>query len=211
MPAMAESTGMGAAASMSSDKGDMGSNVKVVGLFGMGLTLMLIGLSFLPSPYGNGFGGWGSFWAALPVAATFGGVVLLIVGLIALYKGHVYWGSAFASYGAFFIIWTNTINSPSGVAYYGLAGITFVFLLMTLTFLISSMKHGWVTFFLFLFFFISAILWLVVEWMTAAGNSVSSGQWWATAAITFIAGLIAWYAATAHLTNWTYGKKVLPG
>lgn len=194
---------------MSSDKGDMGSNVKVVGLLGMGLTLMLIGLSLLPAPYSAGFGG---FWAANPTASLFGGLVLILIGLLALYKGHQYWGSAFAAYGAFFITWVATTGSAtSAVRFYGLAGFTFVFMLMTLTFLVSSMKHGWLTFILFLLFFVTTILWLVNDWMTAAGNTISSGQMWANGVFTILTGLIAWYMATAHLTNWTYGRKVLPG
>ncbi len=201
---------MGGTSSMSADKSDTGSNVKVVGLLGMGLTLMLMGLGLLPAPYSNGFSG---FWAAIPTAGTFGGAVLIIVGLIALWKGHQYWGSAFVSYGAFFSIWTNTVPnvSPPLVHFYGLAGFAFVFLLLSLTFLISSMKHGWLTFFLFLFFFLSMILWLVSYWMTAAGNTISTGQMWATGGITILTGLIAWYMATAQLTNWSYGKKFLPG
>lgn len=207
---------MGAASSMSSDKGDTGSNVKVAGLIGMGVTLILMGLSLLPSPYGAGFaaqfGGAGMFWAVLPTAATFAGGILVLLGLIGLWKGHLFWGSAFVSYGAFFWVWTMTVTQRlTQVQYYGLAGFTFVFLLMTLTFLISSMKHGWLAFFLYLFFLFSTILWTVYYWMIAAGNNVSNGQMYANAVITILTGLIAWYTATAQLTNWTYGRKVIPG
>lgn len=202
---------------MSSDKSDVGSNVKVAGLLGMGVTLILIGLSLLPSPYGAGFqpafgGAANAFWVAVSTAGTFGGIVLVLLGLIALYKGHQFWGSAFVSYGAFFSIWTVTATLRlAQVQYYGLAGFVFVFMLMTLTFLISSMKHGWLAFFLYLFFFFSTVLWIVLYWMMAAGNNVSNGQMYANAVITIITGLIAWYTATAQLTNWTYGRKVIPG
>lgn len=196
---------------MAGDKNDMGSNVKVAGLLGMGVTLLLVGLSLLPKPYGNGFVG---FWAAVPTAGIFGGVILILLGLIGLWKSHLFWGSAFIAYGAFFSIWSGTITrlaTLTQVQFYGLAGFTFVFMLMTLTFLLSSPKHGWLTVGLFGFFFLSTIMWLVTYWMTAAGNSISTGQMWATAAITILTGLIAWYMATATLTNWTYGKKYLPG
>lgn len=215
---------MGAAASMSGDKSDTASSVKVVGLLAMGLTLMLMGLGLLPPPYVNGFLG---NWAVAPTASGFGGVVLVLLGLIGLWKGHVYWGSVFTSYGAFFSAWVGTYLFYSGglagllsggsggptpaVFAYGLAGFTFVFLLLTLTFLVSSLKHGWLTFFLFLFLFISFVLWLVENWMFGAGNTVSHGQMWATGGITILTGLIGWYMATAHLTNWSYGRKFLPG
>ncbi len=207
---------MGAGASMTAEKSDTGSNVKVVGLLAMGLTLIMIGLGLLPSPYANGFAG---HWAAFPIASIFGGIVLAVVGLLALSKGHLYWGSAFTSYGAFFLVWASTLTSYNslgggpfaGVFSYGLAGFTFVFLLMTLTYLVSSLKHGWMAFFLFLFFFVSFVLWLSEYWTIGAGNSVSKGMEWATGGLTILTGLLAWYMATAHLTNTTYGKKFLPG
>lgn len=203
--------GMGAGASMASDKGDVGSNVKVVGLLAMGVTLILMGLGFLPSPYSKGFVAGTTYWAATPTASVFGGGILVILGLIALYKSHPYWGSAFVAYGAFFLVWTMTVTVPFSVAAYGLAGFTFVFLLLTLTFLVNSMKHGWMSFFLFLFLFISFILWVVWYWMVGAGNTISDGQYWATGGLTIFTGLIAWYMGTAHLTNSTYGRKFLPG
>lgn len=200
---------MGATASMAGDKSESASNVKVVGLMGMGLSLMLIGLSLLPPPYSNGFANFGP---AIPTAGFFGGIVLVIAGLGALWRNHMFWGSAFAAYGAFFTVWTVTIpNHGGGVLSYGLAGFSFVFLMMTLTFLLSSRKHGWLTFFLFLFFALSLILWTVAFWMSAAGNTISNGQWWATGGLTILTGLTAWYMATAALTNWTYGKQYLPG
>lgn len=212
--------GMGGSTSMASDKSDQGSSVKVVGLLAMGATLMLIGLSLLPPPYSIGFN-VRNYWTATATAGTFGGLVLIIVGLISLWRSHLFWGSAFVAFGAFFSIWTSVApnvpvpsfctGSACAVGYYGLAGFAFVFVLIALTFLISSMKHGWMSFILFLFVFITLILWLVQFWMTAAGSTVSNGQMWATGGFTILAGLVGWYIATATLTNWTYGKKFLPG
>jgi succinate-acetate transporter protein len=208
---------MGAPASMGSDKSDMGSNVKVVGLLGFGATLMLLGFTLLPPPYSNGFAGFGP---AMATALFFGGILTAIAGLMALKRGHLFWGSAFAAFGAFFVAWTFTVGLAGasfglftlpGASGYGLAGFSFVYMLMTLTFLLSARKHGWMTLGFFFFFWLAMILWTALFWMSAAGNSVSNGQMWANGAITILAGLIAWYAATAQLTNWTYGKKYLPG
>ena len=207
---------MGAPASMAGDKSDMGSNVKVVGLLGFGVTLMLLGMTLLPSPYSNGFPNYGP---TLATSTFFGGIVAAIAGLLALKRGHQFWGSAFVAFGAFFFVWTLTVPANplitllggSAMSPYGLAGFSFVYTLMALTFLLSARKHGWLTLGLFFFLFLSLILWTVEFWMAGAGNSISKGQMWATGAITILTGLIAWYMATAHLTNWSYGRKYLPG
>jgi uncharacterized protein len=181
----------------------------IIGLLAFGMTIILFGLANLPKPYGNGFVGF----AGIPATETLlGGLILVLAGIIGLLKGHTYWGSAFLGYGAFWLSAASGAVTLTGVGAhgYGGAGFMFIWLLFTLTFLISSMKHGWGTFFFLLFLFVGFALLIVEFWQTGAANKISSGEMWAVGGEWIFTGVIAWYAGTADLTNHTYGRKVLP-
>ena len=177
----------------------------IIGLLAFGMTTILYGLMNLPKPYGNGFVGY----AGIPMTdIVLGGLILILVGVISLSKNHTFWGSVFLGWGAFWGTWA-IIGTAHG---YGAAGLAFVWLLFTLTFLISSMKHGWMTFFLFLFLFVGMILLVIEFWQYGANptTTISSGEMWAVGVVWIISGLIAWYLGTADLTNHSYSKKILP-
>ncbi|MGP8077308.1 MAG: acetate uptake transporter [Thermoplasmata archaeon] len=203
------------------EKAEWWATPAVIGLMGFGLTTMLAGLSNLPAPYVNGFGtGAQGNWGVFGMAMVFGGLVQLIAGIIGLRKGNLFAGSAFVGYGAFWIAFTSmlTIYAPSSllnplanhVGFYAIAAFAFVWMMFTLTFLINSMKHGWGIFFVFLFLFLAFILLVVKFWQLGAGDTISTGENWAVGGIIILTGLTAWYVATAVLTNWNYGRKVLP-
>ncbi len=183
----------------------------VLGLLAFGMTMIVFGLSNLPPPYGNGFNVGGNFWALYGLAFVFGGLASGLAGLIALKRGQLFWGTAFVSFGAFWIAYAITHYFVSGgVVNYGFAGFLFVWVLFSLTFLINSIKHGWITFLFFLFLFVGFVLLVVEYWQYGAGNTVSSGEMWAIAGELVVTGLIGWYAGTAELTNATYSKSLLP-
>ncbi|MGP8017680.1 MAG: acetate uptake transporter [Thermoplasmata archaeon] len=197
----------------------------VVGLMGFGTTTMLAGLSNLPLPYGAGFGnvmGAGPVtgnWTLFGTAIAFGGIAQLIAGFIALRKGNLFAGSAFVGYGSFWLAFTLMLNAwvpatATGVpAFYGLAGFSFIWMMFTFTFLINAPKHGWGLMFVFLFLFIAFILLVVKFWSLASGLTTFDANGsanWAVGGEIIFDGLIAWYVATAELTNSNYGRKVLP-
>ncbi|HTP56342.1 MAG TPA: acetate uptake transporter [Thermoplasmata archaeon] len=203
------------------EKPEWWASPAVIGLMGFGLTTIIAGLSDLPQPYGTGFGavggGLGTNWVTFGMAIAFGGLAQFVAGFIALRKGNMFAGSAFVGYGAFWIAFTLMLASFAGlagpgfpVAAFGVAGFAFVWMMFTLTFLINSMKHGWGIFFVFLFLFVAFILLVVQFWQVGGGHSVSKGQLWATGGEIILTGATAWYVATADLTNWNYGRKVLP-
>jgi uncharacterized protein len=205
---------MGEAPPRVEEKPEWWASPSVLGLMGFGLTTMMAGLSNLPSPYGNGFAG---NWAVYGLAIAFGGIAQLIAGIIGLRKGNLFAGTAFVGYGAFWLSFTaitsaipTTLGTVPTGALYAISAFAFLWMMFTLTFLINSMKHGWGIFFVFLFLFISFILLVVKFWQLAAGNTVSTGESWAVGGIIILTGLTAWYVATADLTNWNYGRKVLP-
>ena len=177
----------------------------ILGLLVFGLTLMLVGLWNLPKPYGNGFGVSEIAFAAYAAAG-----LLAFVGVILLFEGRLFWGSAFLGYGTFFATWGYALHHAGFVSGYGIAGFLFLWMMFTLTFLVSSIKHGWATLIAFLFLFVGIILLLVVAWQTGAGNTISSGEHWAVGGELIATGLIWWYGGTAQLTNHSFAKKFLP-
>jgi len=232
MPAAAESmqaeAGAGATPSPPppAEKSEWWTNPGVVGLMGFGTTTMIAGLSNLPAPYANGFN---NNWVVFGMALAFGGTAQLIAGIIALRKGNLFAGSAFVGYGAFWIAFTLMLTSFLGYAgnisagpppvpapiYYGVAGFAFVWMMFTFTFFINSFKHGWGITMVFLFLLIAFILLVVKFWSLAAnpGSSPFLGSGvdnWAVGGVIIFTGFLAWYVATAILTNWNYGRKVLP-
>jgi len=198
------------------EKPEWWASPAVVGLMGFGTTTMIAGLSNLPAPYGTGFAG---NWVVYGMAVAFGGIAQLIAGLIALRKGNMFAGSAFMGYGAFWLAFTLMLNvfiTPQAMnpaALYGVAGFAFIWMMFTFTFLINAPKHGWGILMVFLFLFIAFILLVVKFWSLASGSTAFAANGsdnWAVGGEIIFDGLVAWYVATADLTNWNYGRKVLP-
>jgi len=195
----------------------------VVGLMGFGTTTMIAGLSNLPAPYSNGFAG---NWVVYGMALAFGGTAQFAAGLVALRKGNVFAGSAFIGYGSFWIAFTLMLTQfvgQSGISatnpvpiFYGVAGFAFIWMLFTLTFLINAPRHGMVLTGVF-FFLTIAFLLLVIKFWQIASNiastptyTIPTAEAWVVGGWIFFTGLLAWYLATADLTNWNYGRKLLP-
>jgi uncharacterized protein len=228
MPAtatMETARGMEEAPPKVEEKPEWWASPAVVGLMGFGTTTMIAGLTNLPTPYGAGFGG---NWVVYGMAVAFGGIAQLIAGLIALRKGNMFAGSAFMGYGAFWLAFTLMLTTftsqiPAGAPFlYGVAGFAFIWMLFTFTFLINAPKHGWGILLVFLFLFIAFIL-LTVKFYSLAANAggctsangcgpfaANASANWAVGGEIIFDGFLAWYVATADLTNWNYGRKVLP-
>lgn len=215
---METATGMKEAPPKVEEKPEWWASPAVIGLMGFGTTTMIAGLSNLPQPFVSGFGG---NWVVYGMALFFGGVAQLIAGFVALRKGNMFAGSAFVGYGAFWLAFTFMLNTYIGLEpaaagtgiYYGVAGFAFMWMLFTFTFLINSPKHGWGIFLIFLFLFIAFILLVVKFCSLAAGQTTFTGTNaanWAVGGEIIFDGFLAWYVATADLTNWNYGRKVLP-
>ena len=222
MPAASESMetahGMIEAPPKVEEKAEWWATPAVVGLMGFGTTTMIAGLTNLPTPYSSGFNG---NWVVYGMAIAFGGLAQLIAGVIALRKGNLFAGSAFVGYGAFWIAFTLMLTSFVGQAggtapiLYGVAGFAAIWALFTFSFMINAIKHGWGITFVFVFLFISFLL-LTVKFYSLAASGTGSAFYgsgsdnWFVGGIIIFTGLLAWYVATAVLTNWNYGRKVLP-
>jgi len=197
------------------EKPEWWASPATLGLMGFALTTILAGLSNLPQPYVEGFLG---NWTVFGMAIAFGGAAQFAAGLIALRKGNMFGGTAFIGYGSFWIAFTLMLTNylTPGVAAtapafaYGVAGFAFVWMMFTFAFLINAPKHGWGITGVFLFLFIAFILLTVKFFQLGGGNTISDGEAWAVGGEIIATGLIAWYVALADLTNWNYGRKVLP-
>jgi uncharacterized protein len=185
----------------------------IVGLMGFGTTTMIAGLTNLPAPYSNGFA---NNWVVFGMAVAFGGTAQFAAGLIALRKGNVFAGSAFIGYGSFWWAFVLMLTEYAGDAgtgtpiLYGIAGFAFIWFMFTLVFLINAPKHGMVLTGVFLFLTIAFLLLTYKFWTLASGNTLSTGADWAVGGEIFFTGLLAYYLAMADLTNWNWGRKVLP-
>lgn len=186
----------------------------IIGLMGFGTTTMIAGLTNLPAPYSAGFGG---NWVVFGMALAFGGTAQFAAGLVALRKGNVFAGSAFVGYGAFWLAFTLMLVEflPGAIAahtpfFYGISGFAFIWMLFTITFLINAPKHGMVLTAVFLFLVIAFLLLGIQFYQLGQGNTISAGESWLVGGEIMFDGLLAWYLATADLTNWNYGRKVLP-
>jgi succinate-acetate transporter protein len=187
-----------------------------VGLMGFGTTTMLAGLNSLPAPYGTGI----TNSPVLAMAMAFGGTAQFVAGLIAMRKGNMFAGSAFMGYGSFWwaftlLLWTG--NNPffgtgllgSGQLY-SVSAFMFIWMMFTITFLINSPKHGAGIVVVFLFLTIAFALLTAKFAILAGGGTISTDFAWVIGGEIVFDGLAAWYVATADLTNWNYGRKVLP-
>ncbi|HTS32917.1 MAG TPA: acetate uptake transporter [Thermoplasmata archaeon] len=188
------------------EKPEWWASSATLGLFGFGMTTILAGLQD---------GGWILFGSLLSMAIFFGGSAQVIAGVIALRKGNMFAGTAFTSYGMFWLAFNNlatvylfTGSSLSGA--YDVAAFTFVWFLVTFAFLLSAPKHGWGITAVFLTLTIAFIL-LTVQWyQLGAGNPFSHSTLQAVGAEIILTGVLAWLVGTADLTNWNYGRRIIP-
>ncbi|MGP8072985.1 MAG: acetate uptake transporter [Thermoplasmata archaeon] len=188
------------------EKPEWWASSATLGLMGFGTTTILAGLSV---------GGWISFGALLSMAIFFGGSAQIIAGVIALRKGNMFAGTAFLSYGAFWLAFNTLVTSyvvPASALTngYDVSAFFFVWMLFTLSFFINSFKHGWGITAVFLTLLIAFGLLTWRWWEVGAGTVVSMGTLQAIGGEIILTGLLAWFVGTADLTNWNYGRKLIP-
>ena len=182
------------------EKPEWWASPATLGLLGFGMTTILAGLHV---------GTWIGGGAVLAMAIFFGGIAQVIAGLIGLRKGNMF-ATAFLCYGAFWLAFNWLLTGPTPADGYGIAAFMFVWFLVTLTFTLSVFKHG---IGLTLVFITLDIAFLLLTWLFdagAAGTHVSTSTLQAIGAEIILTGVLAWYVATADLTNWNYGRKILP-
>jgi succinate-acetate transporter protein len=200
-----QTSGSGAASTALASPPDW-ANPATVGLSAFGLTTILAGLAV---------GNWIASGPVFAMALAWGGSTQLVAGIIALRKGEIFAGSAFTGYGAFWwayglmLLLLPTIGGYS-LNLYGVAAFMFVWMLWTLTFLVSAPKHGIGVFLVFLFLFIAFILLTVLFYELASGVHIATATMQGIGAEIILDGAIAWFVALAIQTNANYGRRLIP-
>ncbi len=182
------------------EKPEWWASPATLGLLGFGMTTILAGLNV---------GGWIGAGAVLSMAIFFGGIAQVVAGLIGLRKGNMF-ATAFLCYGAFWLAFNWMLTSSVAPDAYGIAAFMFVWFLVTLTFTLSVPKHGIA---LTLVFVTLDVAFLLLTWnfySAGGGTILSKSTLQGIGAEIILTGLLAWYTATADLTNWNYGRKLLP-
>lgn len=198
---MESAHGMQEAPTKVEQKPEWWASPATLGLMGFGTTTILAGLQS---------GGWTGANSLLSMAIFFGGIAQIIAGLIGLRKGNMFAGTAFLGYGAFWLAFNWMLTSTGALDLYSVAAFTFVWFLFTLTFTINAPKHGVGIVLVFVTLLIAFLL-LTWEFYTlAGGTTIAKSTLQAIGGEIILTGLLAWYVATADLTNWNYGRKVLP-
>ncbi|GHH78334.1 hypothetical protein GCM10018781_53810 [Kitasatospora indigofera] len=182
-----EATGAQNARSSGADAGSLG-------YLALGLTLLAYGLLSTSI-----FSGTGAKDAAT-LAHLVGGLTLFVAGLWQLRSGEGFTGTAFTSLGAFWATWSAAGGAGKNAA--GLFLLLWALLALTLT--AASWNSGLFSRAVYGLLTVS----LVVSAIAAFGSSgglAKVGGWLAA-----LSGLVAWYWATAALTNSGWGRAALP-
>jgi uncharacterized protein len=188
------------------EKPEWWASPATLGLMGFGTTTMLAGLQN---------GGWIGSGTLLAMAMFFGGVCQIIAGIIALRKGNMFAGTAFTGYGAFWLAFNTFLTQyaplDTGTSIgYDVAAFTAMWTLFTFAFMINAPKHGWGITGVFVLLFIAFILLTVQWWDVGAANPLSTGNMKIIGGEIIATGLLAWFVGTADLTNWNYGRRIIP-
>lgn len=197
------------AASQGPPPSDGWANPAVIGLMGFGLTTMVTGW------FNTGNLDVGAS-VVLSLALVFGGAAQLFAGLIAMRKGELFAGSAFIGYGSFWMaVFALLVVVPSfGVAAspHDLLAFWVLWTLFTVSFTINAPKHGLGITMVFVLLIVAFVLLDLHEAMVAYSVSADTIKSYSIAMgwEIWLTGLVAWLVATATLTNTNYGRKIIP-
>ena len=151
--------------------------------------------------------------AVLGLALVFGGLAQLVAGFVALSKGEIFAGSAFVSYGSFWMaFFTMVAILPSyhiSPAPHDILAFWVIWTLITITFTINAPRHGLGVSATFILLTIAFVLLDITQWMTINGTT-NTGFSTAVGWEIFLTGLVAWLTATAVITNANYGRRLIP-
>ncbi|HYY80259.1 MAG TPA: acetate uptake transporter [Actinomycetes bacterium] len=145
----------------------------------------------------------------LGLALAYGGIAQLAAGMWEFRRGNTFAATAFSSYGAFWLsFWAYVTffatkipvgNQGSAVGLYLIAWGIFTTYMWVASFRTTAAVN--------LVFFLLAITFFLLGWGDAADASGISklGGW-----IGILTAIAAWYASFAGVTNFTFGRELLP-
>jgi succinate-acetate transporter protein len=165
-----------------------GSTTSTLGQLALGLTLLAFGIG------ATGVIDGVTTANAVPIATYVGGIALFIVGLLEFRAGNSFSGTAFGGLGAFWFTWAAASDIQVSAHAAGL--FLLLWALLTLSLTLGAAGSGLLTQGTYGLFFASLVLLAVAAF--ADNNTLAKAGGWVAA----VAGLAAWYGATAALAKW---------
>ncbi|SNT48908.1 hypothetical protein SAMN05421812_107153 [Asanoa hainanensis] len=146
---------------------------------------------------------------AFGAAFFFGGLAQLIAGIVEFRRGSTFGGTAFTSYGAFWIAFAffgllirPTLPEAERHIADGLVNLPWA--VLTLYFAVATLRISGVLVVLF------STTTITLALVTAANFTESRVLLAAGGAMGFVSALIAWYGSFAGLVNGTWGRHIVP-
>lgn len=170
-----------------------------LGLAGFALT------TFVLSMFNSGLVGKAGEPVVLGLALAYGGGAQLLAGMWEFRKGNTFGATAFSSYGAFWIsFWAFVTFFAEGVPATAVGLYLIAWGIFTFYMWIASFRTTAAVNVVFLLLWITFVLLGIGD---AAGNSsiTKVGGW-----VGLATALAAWYASFAGVTNFTFGRQIVP-
>lgn len=170
-----------------------------LGLAGFALT------TFVLSMFNAGLVGKAGEPVVLGLALAYGGGAQLLAGMWEFRKGNVFGATAFSSYGAFWIsFWAFVTFFSDGVPATAVGLFLIGWGIFTFYMWIASFRTTVAVNVVFLLLWVTFVLLGIGD---AAGNtSISKVGGW----VGLATALAAWYASFAGVTNFTFGRQIVP-
>jgi len=170
-----------------------------LGLAGFALT------TFVLSMFNAGLVGEAGEPVVLGLALAYGGGAQLLAGMWEFRKGNTFGATAFSSYGAFWIsFWAFVTFFSKGVPATAVGLYLIAWGIFTFYMWIASFRTNTAVMVVFLLLWITFVLLGIGD---AADNSgiTKLGGWFGLAT-----AVAAWYASFAGVTNFTFGREIVP-
>ncbi|MFD3757218.1 GPR1/FUN34/YaaH family transporter [Streptomyces sp. NPDC058622] len=163
------------------------ASTSTLGHIALGLTLLAFGIGHTGVIDGV------SAANSVSLATYVGGIALFVLGILAFRAGDGFDGTAFAGLGAFWFTWAAGADGKVSADAAGTFLLLFVLLGVTLTVGAASGLFGQGVYGLFTL----SLLLLAIGAFADSGVLGKAAGWMAA-----VAGLLAWYGATAALAHW---------
>ncbi|MFF1409824.1 acetate uptake transporter [Streptomyces sp. NPDC058289] len=169
------------------------ASTSTLGHIALGLTLLAFGIG------NTGIIDGVTVANSVSLATFLGGLALFVLGILEYRGGNGFNGTAFAGIGAFWFTWANGADGKVSAHAAGLFLVLFAMLALTLA---ASASRGLFGQGVYGLFTLSLLLLAIGTFAESDGLAKAAG--WVAA----LAGLLAWYGATAALASWpvAFGK-----
>ncbi|MEV6652406.1 acetate uptake transporter [Streptomyces sp. NPDC051219] len=165
-----------------------GSTTSTLGHLALGLTLLAFGIGHADVIDGV------TAADSVSLALYVGGIALFVTGLLEFRGGNAFNGTAYAGLGAFWFTWATGADAQVSSEAAGLFLLLFALLALSLT--LGSAGSGLLAQGTYGLLCLSLLL-LGIATFAESGGLVKAGGW-----VAAVAGLAAWYGATAALAHW---------